>query len=327
MTPDLQVLVITSEWPTDENPNAAPFVVRQVEFLRRAGVRVDVFHFRGAKNPLNYLKAWRQAQKRIANSAYDLIHAQWGQSALLALPKRRPLVITFRGGDLSGIVGRGGHYTIAGRVLKKVSKAMARRADQVIVVSESLARQLPKRNYHVIPSGLDLELFRPIPQAEARKQLNLPVDQKLVLFAAALGNPVKRYSLAKAAVAALDKKFDVQLITVTDAPHALMPAYMNACDALLLTSLYEGSPNVVKEALACDLSVVSVDVGDVRQRIGSVAGCIVCADDSVETISAALDQVLTSDARIDGRRRVNDLDETKIAERVISTYRLALSND
>ena len=96
--------MITSEWPTAELPNTAPFIVQQVKFLRRAGVDVDVFHFRGAKKPLNYIRAWSKLHHKISKNCYSLAHAQFGQSGLLALPKKIPLVVSFRGDDLLGVV-------------------------------------------------------------------------------------------------------------------------------------------------------------------------------------------------------------------------------
>ncbi len=321
---DLRVLMITSEWPTPELPNSGPFIRRQVEYLRRAGVRVDVFRYRGARNPLNYLRAWRQVRNKVSKTSYDLVHAQFGHSALLALPRRLPLVVTFRGSDLEGIVGRNGGYTIAGRILRRVSKCTARLADQVIIVAESLANHLPQRDYHLIPSGLDLELFCPMPQAAARRQLDLPADKHLVLFAADPDNPVKRFPLAQAAAAILSGQFEVEMVVATDVPQALMPTYMSACDALLLTSLHEGSPNVVKEALACNLPVVSVDVGDVRHRMEAIDGCVLCTHDSPETIATGLAKVLKNKQRIDGRSAVGNLDERLLSELVISVYKQAV---
>ncbi len=305
----------------------APFVVRQVEFLRRAGIEVEVFGFRGAKNPVNYLRAWQRVQRCLTRKRYDLIHAQWGQSALLALPKRLPLVITFRGNDLEGIVGRHGRYTALGGIQAALSKRMVRYADEVIVVSESLARRLPPdRAYEVIPSGLDLELFRPLPQPEARERLGLPPEKRLVLFAVrSVEDRRKRYPLAQDVVTRLQREFDVELVVASGVDHATMPYYMNACDALILTSVHEGSPNVVKEALACDLAVVSVDVGDVRERIGGIEGCAVCKDDTPETLAAALAGVLRERRRVAGRRAVRDLDEQLIAQRVAAIYDRALA--
>jgi teichuronic acid biosynthesis glycosyltransferase TuaC len=327
MNAPIRVLMITSEWPTPQRPKSASFIVRQVKFLRRAGVEIDVCHFMGSKNPMNYLRAWRQAQSLLSKNRYDLVHAQWGQSALLASPKKIPLVITFRGNDVEGIVGKTGRYTFLGRVQILISKLMARRADEVMVVSESLGRRLPVKRFHVVPSGLDLELFRPIPLMEARARLHLPIGKHLILFAAlSVENPRKRYKLAEAAVTKLVTRFDAELVVAAGVPHDLMPYYMNACNALLLTSVHEGSPNVLKEALACNLPVVSVDVGDVRQRIAGIEGCVICADDSPDTIASGLEEVLKRNQRVAGRDSVLDLDERTLVERVIAIYSQATRN-
>lgn len=319
----MHVLMITSEWPSTERPNSAPFVRRQVEALRRLGVEVDVFHFRGARNPFNYLAAWRNVRRRLADGPYDLVHAQWGQSALPALPKRLPLVVTFRGSDLQGILGRSGGYSVSGVLLRAISKWVSRISDQVIIVSERLAPYLTKREYHVIPSGIDLDSFRPKPEAEARSLLGLPLDKRLVLFAADPTRRVKRFELAQAAVQRLKARFDAQLVVAKDVQHTSMPDYMNACDVLLLTSAHEGSPNVVKEALACNLPVVSVDVGDVRLRVAAVEGCVVCDDHSPESIADGLARALSAARPIDGRSAVSELDEQLLARKVLSVYEQA----
>src|SRR5215831_21245341 len=101
----MRVLMITCEWPFPARPHNAPFIVRQVEFLRKAGVDIDVFAFRGAKNPANYFRAWCQVHKKLRQHTYDVEHAQWGHSATTALPTRLPLVVTFRGGEGEGLVG------------------------------------------------------------------------------------------------------------------------------------------------------------------------------------------------------------------------------
>jgi glycosyltransferase involved in cell wall biosynthesis len=319
----LRVLMVTSEWPTLANPISGRFIVRNAELLRDAGVDVEVFHFRGAKKPQNYLRAWRKVRAKLQEQPFDLLHAQFGQSGLLALPKSLPLIVTFRGSDLEGIVGPNGRYTLAGRLLRLVSKLVARVADEVITVSETLARHLPRRPFHVIPSGIDLELFHPIPVQEARAQLGLPAYSRLVLFAANPHNPVKRYWLAQAALEHFDGDQQIEMVVSNGVPHAMMPVYMNACDVLLLTSLHEGSPNVVKEALACNLPIVSTDVGDVRARIGSIAGCMI-ANDSPNDLATALQLVLRRNKRIDGRSTVLALDERVLTEQIIEVYELAL---
>src|SRR5580765_4384144 len=134
LEPRIRVLMITCEWPTHDLPHQAPFVVRQVEFLRKEGVDIDVFFFRGARNPVNYLRAWYQVQKKLRKGSYDLVHAQWGQSAPTAIPTRLPLVVTFRGGEGEGIVGRSGNYIALGYVLRAVCLFVARRATELVIV-------------------------------------------------------------------------------------------------------------------------------------------------------------------------------------------------
>src|SRR2546426_3149210 len=101
MTAPIRVLMITSDWPDHAIwGGTATFIARQVDFLRAAGVSVDVFRFRGHGNPMRYASAWLGVHRRLRREQYDLVHAQFGQSGLLALPKHLPLVVTFRGDDL-----------------------------------------------------------------------------------------------------------------------------------------------------------------------------------------------------------------------------------
>ncbi|MBK9926025.1 MAG: glycosyltransferase [Anaerolineales bacterium] len=321
-----RILMLTSEWPTLDRPYAVPFIVRQVEFVRLAGWEVDVYHFRGAKNPFNYLHAWKQVHKRLKNGNYDLVHAQWGQSALLTLPKTKPLVVTFRGDDVNGIVGNKKQQTFLGRILQIVTRYIAKVADECVFVSRGLAERLTVDDYHIIPSGIDLNLFSIMERDNARHSLGLVLDKSIVLFVGDGNNPRKRLDLIQNAVklAQFGGTIDFEFVYVGNIVHEQIPVYMNACDVLVLASVHEGSPNVVKEALACNLPVVSTDVGDVRERIGSVEGCVVCDDDRPETLAAGILSVLSRNKRIDGRKTVLDLDETILTQKLISVYKKAI---
>jgi glycosyltransferase involved in cell wall biosynthesis len=321
----IRVLMITSEWPTRDQPHLVPFIVRQVEFLRKAGVEVEVFAFRGKKNPLNYARAWIQAQKMIRSGRHNLVHAQWGQSGILALPKRIPLVVTFRGDDLEGSIGQDGRKVVYGVVLKQVSKLVSKAADQVIVVSESLARSLGRKEYTTIPSGIDLARFFPGSKKEARRRLGLDPGCRYILFAGSPRNQTKRYPLAKEAVDLLPADLEARLLVATGVTHDQIPFYMNAADALLLTSLHEGSPNVVKEALACNLPVVSTNVGDVKARVKDIDGCIVVPGDTPQEVPLALESVLRRGLPVDGRKHILELDEEITTKSVIEVYQKALS--
>lgn len=314
--------MVTSEWPTAEHPEWVPFIVRQVEFLRKAGVFVDVFPFRGAKRPVNYIRARLAFQKMLKQTAYDVIHAQFGQSGLLVLPSKKiPFVVTFRGSDVEGIVSKSGRYTIAGKVLQIVSTVVASQADQIIFVAERMKNHFPERPYTVIPSGLDLDMFRPINRDDARRALKFAENKPLVLFGANPAIARKRFFLAQEAVDLARKHVsDIQLVALDGIDHQQVPLYMNACDLLLICSLHEGSPNVVKEALACNLPIVSTDVGDVRERIRTIDGCILCEDDRPQTIASALVKVLSQARRINGRQTVLDLNENLLTQQLIRVY-------
>ena len=321
----IRVLAVTSEWPTPENPAAVPFLTRQIDGIRRAGVDVDVEHFRGATNPRNYARARRRIRRRLRQHQYDIVHAHFGQAGLAVVPVSMPLVVTFYGSDLEGIIGSRGKYSLRGRVLAPLSRVIARLADEVIVVSESLARRLPRRvRYTVIPTAVDLDVFKPGSKAEARRLLELPADHKLVLFAGRPEVAVKRYPLARAAVDTLTSSVYVDLLTISGLPLSEVATYMRACDALLLTSRHEGSPTVVKEALACNLPVVSVDVGDVKETLGTAPGCIVVDDDLPGTLSEALGRVLDDPPEAGTFPSVDQLDQSVQSARVVEVYEALL---
>ena len=326
MTGRISVLMVTSEWPTPDRPHYAPYLVQEVEFLKRAGVDVEVFPFRGARKPMNYLNAWRRLRARLAERSFDLIHAQFGQSALLTWPKRLPLVVTFHGCDIQGVKRPDGRMTWGGRFLQRACQRVARRADAVILVSERMRRFVGASTAAtVLPTGLDFDRIPVLPREDARRQLALPPTERLVLFVGNPDEPVKRFHLAQRAVEILNRSRPARLVVGWARPHDEILLLMNACDVLVVTSIQEGSPCVVKEALACNLPIVSVDVGDVPVRIAGVEGCEICGDDNPETSAAALARVLERGERTHGRDAAQNLDERLLAQQIVGIYRSVLS--
>ena len=327
-TTPIRVLMITCAWPQPGQPRTTHFIKRQADFLTAAGVEVTVLHFRGQRRPWNYLGAWLRARRVLAETSYDVVHAQFGQSGLVAFPTSRPVVVTLRGSDILGIVGPGGRRLPIGKVLQAATRFVCRHADAVVVVSDHMKAYLPKGvDATVLPSGLDFELFRPLSRQEARRRLGLDPDRSYVLFAGNPDHPRKRYHIAARAMELAAREYPAELLVAWGVPHDDMPYYMNACDAMVFTSMQEGSPNVVKEALACNLPVVSVAIGDVEERLGGIDGCEVTADDRPETIAAALVRVLRRGGRIDGRSTVLHLDERACTQRLIAIYRKLIDRD
>lgn len=319
--------MITSGGVIPGRARTTNFVKRQADYLRAAGVEIDDFNFDGRQSLGRYASAWAGVRRQLRAGKYDLVHAQFGQSGLLAFPKRLPMVVTLRGDDLQGIIhDEQGTISFKGRLLQRISRWVASRADAVIVVSDHMRALLRgDKPVYTIPSGLDFGLFRPIPREEARRKLGLPLDRRLVLFAGRPHEPRKRFGLAKRAVELVNSSLNPEIVVAWGVPFADMPYYMNACDALIFTSVQEGSPNVVKEALACNLPVVSVAVGDVPLRLEGVRGCELCTDESPETLAAALTRVLQRGEPSDGRAAVQNLDESLMVQKVLEVYRSVLS--
>jgi len=328
--PPYKVLFLTSQWPSSEHPSIAPFVKREVEALRRGGVDINVLIYDGGWSLTKYIRAISRMRKEISRHNYDLIHARFGQCGLVARAQNRiPVIITYGGSDIEAKAPAGSPpvATIKYLFLRLISRSISLFVDEVIVVSDHLGKQLFRHDYHVVPSGIDLELFHPSDKHKARSQLGLPQDKRLVLFVTS--DPQKRIKRLDLAQAACDYArqilSDLDLIVLTNRPAEEVPVYMNACDALILTSSNEGSPNVIKEALACNLPVISVNVGDIRARISGIAGCVLCEDNKPETIAAGLIQVLTVPQRLKSVHTIVSLEQHTQAHKVILLYEQVLN--
>lgn len=322
----LRVLYVTSQL-SEDGKKGAPFVRREIEALCAGGSDVDVFIYEGGWSLPAYVRAIRALRARLRHKAYDVVHARFGQCGLVGRAQWKvPVVITYGGSDVQGSLVFAGLERYKNYALCMVSWLLSLFVDEVIVVSDHLGKKLPRRAYHVIPSGIDFSLFRPIDKEVARAQLGMDQNKRFVLFAADPKNKQKRYDLARQACERAAQSIDNELVVLTGKPSDQVPVYMNACDVLLLTSANEGSPNVVKEALACNVPVVAVDVGDVRERIGSVEGCVLCERDTPEALAEALVSVLRRGQRVAARETVKDLGVAVMASKVLAVYHKALAS-
>ena len=324
----MKVLVATSIYPTSENPSGGTFVRTQVEYLRRAGVEVELLHLKGPSRKLMYPKAVLELRRRLAASSIDLVHAHYSYVGIVARTQRKlPVVISYCGDDLLGTMNLRGKQTLFSRLAVFAGRLLSHQVDGVIVKSREMADRLKrKKDVYVIPHEVDLELFRPMNCEQARIALGLDLQKKYLLFAASPDIPVKRFPLAKAVAERLRRQNpEIELLAVHTEPQDRLPFFMNACDALVFTSYQEGSPNVVKQAMACNLPIVSTDVGDVREIIGRTDGCYLCEPD-VQEFSERLADVLRHGQRTQGREQVQHLSGPAVAQRIIQVYEQVLRN-
>lgn len=294
------------------------FFRQQIEVLEEKGVACDVCvvpggeqvdgamaEKRGVKEYLRYLP---KVRRYLRNGDYDLIHANYGLTAPYAITQfRLPVVLTLWGSDVVGFDGW-------------ITRACAWRCDAITVRSEEMRELLGRKDPYIVPSGVDLDLFRPIDQKEARKEVGWNIKGTYVLFPYSPDYERKKYSLAKGVVEMTEKEIDrkVNLVTISNISHEMMPYFFNASDAMLLTSRHEGSPNTVKEAMACNIPIVSTDVGDVRERLSDVKQSGV--GESEEELIDELCRVLLGGDRSNGREYVKDLGWDYIGDCILDIY-------
>jgi teichuronic acid biosynthesis glycosyltransferase TuaC len=325
----MRVLVIGGSRTLDES-GFDPWLQSQVESLRRAGLVVDSLVVNRAQRG-KYARAIPRLRAELSRKRYDVVHAHYGYAGIVAAAQSRcPSVVTFHGDDLLGTPDASGHATAWSRIWVQVHRRMARRVDAVIAVSEEMARVLDREDVHVIPCGVDTDLFVPRDRDDARRRLGWDPAGRYVLFAANPDFPRKCFPVARAAVDLLNRSRvnPVELVCTHSQPIAVVPYeqvpwYMAAADALVVTAYWEGGPVVVKEAMACNLPIVSVEVGDVRQVIGDTPDCHIVAREPA-AVAMALGRVLDPPRRTSGRARAESLALPRIAERILAVYQSVL---
>jgi glycosyltransferase involved in cell wall biosynthesis len=328
----LRVLVVTNMYPTRQEPSVGVVVERQVQSLRELGLEVEVLHFdRRSRGRRVYWRLGPALRQAVERTQPNLVHVTYGGiTAYLATRavRDRPVVVYFRGSDLLGSPAEPLHRRFTIHLGVVASRIAAARAAAAIVDSENLRAALPSGaaggKVWIVPSGIDLIRFAPLDREKCRTQLGWAANRKHVLFPAPASRREKRYALAEAAVARLGASgFEVELHELDGIQHADVPTWINASDVVLLTSTHEGSPNAVKEALACNVPVVTVEVGDVRQRLAGIEGCYI-ATPTAEDLAEKLGFVLSACGRVNARETLADISLKGTAQKLLDIYRAVI---
>ena len=317
----LRVLVVI---PGPEEGSSMIFAKRQAAAVARAGVTIEWFFLASRTRPMVLWWEWRRLRARVRTFQPDVVHATFGTMTafMTVLATRRPVVVSYYGGDLNRGTTRPWIRFAAGRVMSQLASLRAR---GIICVSQELRDRLWWRGASavIIPTGVDTTVFRPLDRGAARRELGWD-ERPAVLFNAGRDPEVKRLDLAQAAVVEVrrevpDVRFEVLRGGVS--PGA-MPLYMNAADCLLITSDSEGSPTVVPEAMACGLPIVSVPVGDVPERLTGVTECVIVARAPAD-LAEAMVSLLRRPRRSNGPEVVSRTSTDTLAAQVIAVYRRA----
>ena len=265
-------------------------------------------------------------------ASFDVVHAQFGSACALvtAAVEGIPRIVTIRGSDWNTHDGFGFLYFHT-RLAATLTRHSLGAYEQVISVSRraaaGLARAAPHAPVAVLPSPVDLSRFAPRDKQEAKGQLGYPhCSEKWVLFNSLdLHNPIKRFDLARRAFEIAQSRLgNLRLRLATDLPQSAMPLFVGACDVLLCTSRYEGWPNSVKEALACNVPFVATDVSDLSDIARIEPDCRVCAAEP-RILADNICAVLARPPPADLARHVAQMSPEASADRLISIYRAALA--
>jgi glycosyltransferase involved in cell wall biosynthesis len=305
----MRALVVSNMYPSPSAPARGSFVRDQVEALRRIpDIELELFTFSADGNPPAYARAALALRRRFGRRKFDVVHAHFGLTAWPALAARASArVVTLHGTDLSHPRSRA------------ITLPALRAYDLVATVSEALGRLVPswavRGKTGVLQCGVDMRRFKPLPRAEARRELELPADVPLLLFPSDPARPEKRFDLAQAVAG------DVELLVLRGVDPERVPMWVNAVNAVLIPSDREGFGLAVLEALACDVPVLATPVGIAPEVLGDLAGTY-CGPFELETWRAALaPHLAVPDPRVAGRSRAELLSADRTASRVAAAWR------
>lgn len=308
----------------------SPIVLRQGKSLIKQGIHVEFFTIKG-KGFWSYFRHIYILRKYLKTNNFNIIHAHYGLSAIVAFlaKSKQKIIVSFMGSDILGLSNQNLKIFILSRVEVQINKFLAKKKyDHSIFKSQEMADKVGlQNNYSIISNGVDVNDFYPMDKDKAKQLINIDTNRCNLLFLSDPKRVEKNYSLAKKVLEILGN--DVEMNVIFNTKIDKLRCYYNAVNVLILTSLHEGSPNVIKEAMACNCPIVSTDVGDVRWLLGNTDGCFLSTnkpEDFAEKIMSAFEFSKTNE-KTNGRDRILELglDSVTIAKKIIELYNKVLN--
>jgi len=324
----MKILFISSG---NKKGEISTIVYNQGESIRNENVEIDYYTINN-RGLFGYIIHIFKLKRYLLGKSYNLLHSHYGLSgvvAILAKKSKQQLIVSLMGSDLYGNVNSTGNTTLKGKLLSKLNVISTSYANHIIVKSKSLAQIIPNKNVSIIPNGIDLDKYYDINKEEAQKMLGWDMTINHILFLADPDRPEKNYQF----VNKLRNHFplhDLEFHVLRDIPPNQVIYHYNAADVCLLVSYYEGSPNVIKEAMACNCPIISTDVGDVKELFDGIFGYYITTLnvwDLNEKISEAL-KYASIYKKTEGRNRIIELglDDHNIAKNLLCVYERILNN-
>lgn len=308
----MKVLFVSSG---NSEKGISAIVQAQGESLQKAGIDVTYFPILG-KGLKGYLKNVRPLKRHMRENAYDIVHAHYSLSALAAtLAGCRPLVVSLMGSDI--------RLSFVFRYAVKIAALWIWEA--LIVKSREMQQHIGIQKSGIIPNGVDMESFKPLDKKTVQTALAWGETKTHILFGSSPARTVKNFPLFEKAVELLvDSGEKIETHVLENIPHSDIPKYISASDVMVLTSRWEGSPNVIKEAMACNCPVVATDVGDVAWLFGDEPGHFLTGFDPADVADKIRDALdfAGRHGRTRGRERIRGLrlDSKSVAEKIIRVY-------